>query len=294
MNDENANTGPWTGTLVYVPVVILFWPLLRWLVSNTLHSSQLLHALCTLGLVAALLGLESTSRLEWRFKHDRHSITLLLASLVTLAISVFFLPWVVLYLISFSLLLASFTRFALSPALARISQAVLIAFTLFLFIALLMPWFDWPLRKLAGTWAAFILNALGQHVVLGLASIRPPELILQVNGNPFLVASECNGFGILSASLLLSLVLLIYRRVSLTDKVLLLLLTVFIAFFSNLLRITLIVFLAPHTDHYLLMHEIVGLTTFYGTLIFLWWLLRGFGEPNANGGKVRQVEGERA
>lgn len=278
MDDKSTQSGKWLAAFIYVPALILFWPLLQWLASNTLQSEQLLHALGTLGLVAALLGLESPARIEWRFRHDRQSMGLLFASLATMGISILLLPWVVLYLASFSLLLASFARFAFSHSLARISQAVLAAFTLFLFIVLLMPWFDWPLRQLAGTWSASILGALGHQTLLGLTTTYPPELILQVDGKPFLVAAECNGFGLLSASLLLSLVLLIYRRVRLLDKLLLLAVTIGIAFASNLLRIIIIVLLAPHTEHYMLMHEIVGLITFYGALAFLWWLLRGFGE----------------
>jgi exosortase/archaeosortase family protein len=45
---------------------------------------------------------------------------------------------------------------------------------------------------------------------------------------------------------------------------------------SNALRILLIVLLAPAAgEHYLIMHEAVGITLFFATLAFLWWLVAG-------------------
>ena len=46
-----------------------------------------------------------------------------------------------------------------------------------------------------------------------------PMLILLNNGRPFHVAAECNGFGMISSCLLMTLIIVLYRRLSLFDRV---------------------------------------------------------------------------
>ena len=144
---------------------------------------------------------------------------------------------------------------------------------------------DWPLRSLAGQWSGYILEMFGQSTELGLVGQEagPPMLILMVNEHPFHVASECNGFGVILTSLLLALMLAIYRRLNIFDLCLNILAGVIIGFIFNTLRIIIIVMLAPSLmEHYHLMHEIVGGITYWACLILVWVSLNGPTEPETS------------
>jgi exosortase/archaeosortase family protein len=129
-----------------------------------------------------------------------------------------------------------------------------------------------------------VLNLFGQSTQLGLVGQEagPPMLILMVNEHPFHVASECNGFGVIMTSLLLALLLAIYRRLNVFDLGLNILAGVIIGFIFNILRIVIIVLLAPSMmEHYDLMHEIVGGLTYWACLVLVWVSLNGPTEPEA-------------
>jgi exosortase/archaeosortase family protein len=135
---------------------------------------------------------------------------------------------------------------------------------------------DWPLRTIAGRWSAFGLNLIGQEAQLGLAADgSQPMLMLVSNGQPFHVAAECNGFGMLSSCLMMALTIVLYRNLTLAGRLGRLLLALLLALFFNSMRIIAIVLIAPHipAERYMLMHEIVGLITTYGGLGVLYFLL---------------------
>ena len=137
---------------------------------------------------------------------------------------------------------------------------------------------DWPLRSFAGQWSSHILNLLGQSSELGIGSKgdAPPMLILLVNEQPFHVASECNGFGVILTSLLLSLLLAIHKGSSILSTSMNVLIGAIIGFAFNVIRIVIIVLLAPTLmQHYQLMHEIVGGITYWSSLVIIWILLNG-------------------
>jgi len=169
----------------------------------------------------------------------------------------------------------------LSRECGRLLNAVFAVFCLFGALLLALPLLDIPLRLVAGEWSAQLFAWLQQETDLGVV-VREgePMLILVVNGRPFHVAAECNGFGLLGTSLILNAAFIVYRRVGWLDSVLLLFAGLFLAVVGNLVRILIIVWLAPVVgDHYMLMHEIVGTIVFYACLGLQWWLLVGFGRP---------------
>ena len=141
---------------------------------------------------------------------------------------------------------------------------------------------DWPLRSMAGKWSAYVLELIGQSAELGLfgQASEPPMLVLVVNEQPFNVASECNGFGVIITSLLLALLLAIHRRLNIFDLGLNLLAGAIIGFMFNIVRIVIIVLLAPSMmERYHLMHEIVGGFTYWACLISVWIALNGPTKP---------------
>lgn len=137
---------------------------------------------------------------------------------------------------------------------------------------------DWPLRSIAGKWSSTLLQLFGKTTELDIlrGEENIPLLILFVNEHPFHVASECNGFGVILTSILIGYMLAIYKKLSSLDTTLNLLAGATFGFAFNILRIVIIVLLAPNMmDHYMLMHEIVGTITYWGCLISLWLFLKG-------------------
>ncbi|WP_309387336.1 exosortase/archaeosortase family protein [Cerasicoccus frondis] len=270
----------------YFGAMVIFYPLIRWLFHTTENSDQLLHALIVLAAAGMFLLMEKRRRLSLVLVHDRHSVTLLAISFSIVAVCLLPLRWdtpiglflqAACLLVAFSLTLAALVRYTLGPIIAKASRGFLVAFTFFMFLALALPVLDWPMRALAGRGSMNLLQKLGVGAELQFANIPSPQLVLSVAGRPFIVAAECNGFGLLSASILLTILLAVYRKLKAVDFLLVLILATVTAFIGNTLRILIIVLLAPHVENYLLMHEIVGLIFFYGALGFLWWFVYGFG-----------------
>lgn len=292
-SQDSSATIDWPVMLAtYLGAMLVFYPLIRWLFRMTEASEQLFHALIVLAAAGFFLLLEKRRRLRLVLEHDQRSITLLAASFVLVAVSLF-MPvskslavtyiQAALLLAAFGLTLASLVRFTLGPQIARSSQGFIIAFGIFMLLALALPVIDWPLRTLAGKWSMSLLSWIGQGAHLQLVNLAHdgaparPELVLSVAGRPFIVAAECNGFGLLSSSLLLTTLLGVYRKLQAFDFFLVIVLAMVTAFIANTLRILVIVLLAPRVENYMLMHEVVGLICFYGALAFLWWFVYGFG-----------------
>ncbi len=167
----------------------------------------------------------------------------------------------------------------LDPTGRPLLNSLFFSFTLFGALLVSLPFLDVPLRIFAGQWSARIFEWLHQQAELGfVVQEGVPMLLLVINDRPFHVAAECNGFGLLGTSLLLTVAFVFYRKVGWADAVLLLVAAVFLALVGNLVRIFIIILLAPHVgDHYMVMHEIVGTIAFYGFLAIQWWLVAGFG-----------------
>lgn len=188
--------------------------------------------------------------------------------------------WLWLQLISLGVFLWSVALAFPGYRETRLTVVILPPFIVAALLLVALPWLDWPLRVFAGRGAVWIFDFLGKDPDLGLLrGAGEVMLILVVKEHPFHVAAECNGFGLLGSSLLLSLSLFFYRRVGVLDAFLITISAIFVAYLGNLARIAVIVLLAPPLmDHYDLMHEIVGTIAFYGVLLLIAWLVVGFGK----------------
>ncbi|MEM1157091.1 MAG: archaeosortase/exosortase family protein [Verrucomicrobiota bacterium] len=261
----------------------LFAPTTLWLVEQTIYFDQLKHAFMILGLAGVYLMMENRQKLGLILKFDTLATGLLVSSFLALALNQLLQSALVL-VIAYCLAIAAWIIFVFGGRLTRIVLALLAAFSAYVVLALYQPLFDWPLRAIAGEYAARMLVWMGHSVQLALAESLNPKLIMLVDGYPFEVAAECNGFGMISGCILLSILLVCYRRVRIFDKLLAIVLSGLIAMVFNIARILVICLLAPtFRESYFLMHEIVGSIFFWGALAVVWWIDQGLHTEKSQG-----------
>jgi len=256
---------------------LLFWKSLWWLAGTALAREQVAHAAVVLifGLVFLLRERPVAYPVTLRF--GRRALVFYAAACLGAALASL-LHQPVFMLAALGFLAGAVLLFVYGDSIFRPALGFGLAFSGFTFLSIFFPLADWPLRLLAGKTAMWFLAILKHPVELGLAG-DPQRLILVSGGRPFEVAAECNGFGIISGCILLALLLVFSRRLRVMDKVIVLALAPMLGLFSNALRILLIVLLAPLAgEHYLMMHEAVGIALFFGTLAGLWWLVAGLPE----------------
>ena len=274
----------WLHCLLLGLLVIALWPLTVWFAQTAYDQSRILHVLAVLCVASILIvrfgGIEVNNPLEMNPSAQRA----LLAAYGFLIISSFgkylVLPdWIGLVIVpAYCCALSAGVRFVFGEGTQRLTRTLATTLLIFLFLSIYMEPMDWPLRSFAGQGSSYILNLFGQSSDLSVAreGSAPPMLLLLVNEYPFHVASECNGFGVILTCLLLSLLLAIHRGSSIASTSLFVLIGAIIGFAFNVIRIVIIVFLAPTLmQHYHLMHEIVGAITYWSSLVIIWILLNG-------------------
>jgi exosortase/archaeosortase family protein len=155
----------------------------------------------------------------------------------------------------------------------RRTLPLLAVFAVLILCVLLFPILDWPLRQMAGIESARFLKSLGLASQLAVSKEPEVRLFLLTPKQTFVVATECNGFGLITSSLLLGLIRLLYQRARWGWFAILLPLCVAVAFVFNFLRISAIVLLAPKFPaHYDVLHETAGLVALYSGLGLVWFL----------------------
>jgi len=266
----------WLSLLVYSATCVAFFPFSRWVASHAIDQGRLLHALLVLVFAGALIAADRQRQPPVELRLNRPAIVCLGLAYALLAAAMG-TSWNLWVIPAYCLALGSFGLFVFGARVARLAGAILTAFAALLALAAWMPALDWPLRGIAGKWSSQALRLLGQETELGLAMIdQAPKLILAVNDRPFHVAAECNGFGVLSASLLVGILLSLYRKRNTFESLVNVAAAGVLGLAFNIARIVAIVLLAPLLPgNYAIMHEAVGTAAFWGCLIVVWWLLRG-------------------
>lgn len=255
-----------------VLLTLLYAPLLVWLTRASVAMSQLSTG-AVLVLFAVVICLRDTlETLKLEPSVNNRGIVLLALGFACLWLAgrVRFsaLPLVVL---SFCFSFAAIISFLFGKLGVRQFLPALGAFLVFGLLVGLFPTLDWPLRALAGKHAGSLLAWLGVPARLGLVPGRPAELLLSVNGQNFIVATECNGFGLLTSSLLLATILAFQFRLPWERKFGLLAISIPIAIVCNFLRIVSICLVAPRTRlPYGFVHETLGLIFYFAGLGFIW------------------------
>ena len=256
---------------------LLFGKSLRWIAGTALAREQITHAAVVLifGLLFLLRERPAAYTLALGFGRCASGFYAG-ACIGAILAALFHQPLLMLCALGF--LAGAVLLFVFGDSVFRPALGFGLAFSGFMFLSVLFPFADWPLRLLAGKTATWFFGLFGDPVQLGLVA-DPPRLVLISGGRPFEVATECNGFGIISGCVLLALLLVFSRRLRVADKLIVLALAPLLGLFSNAARIFLIVLLAPAAGtNYRLMHEAVGIALFFGTLAALWWLVAGLPE----------------
>jgi exosortase/archaeosortase family protein len=289
----HSKQGGWdiaVSVVAWAAGLLLFGRALWWLADTALAREQIAHAAVVLifGLVFLLRDRRDIQPLALRF--GRRATGFFAGACLGAALAgIFHQPLFMLCGLGF--LAGAFLLFVFGDPVFRPALGFGLAFSGFTFLSVLFPLADWPLRLLAGKTAMWFLALLGRPVQLGLVA-DPTRLILMDAGRPFEVASECNGFGIISGCILLALLLVFSRRLRVMDKLMVLALAPLLGLFSNAARIFFIVLLAPAAGkNYQIMHESVGIVLFFGTLAALWWLVAGLPErrSRSSGAQIKSA-----
>ena len=251
--------------LVYLPLVI-------WLSRTGMVVSQL-----TTGGVLVLFALwiclqDVIRRHPLEPNTSDYGFSLLGVAFVLMAAALYLKPLALpLVLVSFCCAVAAVVSFLFGRDGARRMVPALGTIFVFGMMAALVPTLDWPLRALAARYAAGLIQTLGVPVQLALEVGRAPQLLLIVAGHRFVVATECNGFGLLSSALLLAVFLAFQYRMPWWRKLGIILLALPVAIGCNFFRIVSISLFAPRIPlPYMLVHEVLGLIFYYAGLGLIW------------------------
>lgn len=265
------------GALFYVLSAVFFWPVMAWTFAETFSSEQNIQALCILILSGLYLVYLNRKRMRPVWNFDPASIALLAVSFAFMLAAGLWKEQL-LVPVAFCVALTSFVRFTFGAKAKRVYLAILGGFVFYLIFMVLYPRMGWPLSVWSAYGADWVLTHLGYLTeVRVLLSPEKLYLMLMVDERPFSVLPNCNGFSLLSAATLVSFIFLTYRKTPLFAKVLWLIWTLTFAYIVNVARICLIVILVPYfKNHFVLMHETVGLIALYLVIWVLWYTLAGW------------------
>lgn len=263
--------------LLLAATVTLFWPASWWIAQQTLAHEQLRQSFLLLIFAAVVLWVDHRRKLIPLVTLSKRSIVLLTGAFLLMGVGILF-PVPYFPLAALALAFAAFVHVLFGDRGLKLTLPWIAGFAAFLLFVFVFHLFDWPLRRMAGVQSAQILGLLGNEVELGQVSQPRGMLLLSVNDRIYEVAGECNGFGLISASAVLALLLVVSRPLPVGWKLVAVVLAFASGFAFNLLRILGIVTFAPYfPSHYHVMHETIGLLALFGGLGFVWWLLAGGG-----------------
>ena len=266
-------SGRWLAWGLVAITGLLFWPVTRWIVAETVAREQIKQGMLLLVAAAALI--------IWKHRHDLHiaaEIDNRALGLLAMAFACVGVAgvngWPLMMMPGLTLGMAGSLQIIFGANGYRFLKPLVAGVAMLVVIILIFPMLDWPLRQLAGVEATRVLGALGLAPQLAVANAaQNPQLMLKVGPQVFLVATECNGFGIITSGALLALLAGEISKRSRWLIAALMLLALFTGFVVNLLRILAITQLAPHMPrHYHAMHEIVGTVMLWAGLGLIGWL----------------------
>lgn len=255
--------------------VVVFWPAGRWLATQTFAREQLKQSFFLVVLSGAWIAWEKRATLRINLRLSNVTLAWFFASYLLAAGALFFKQPLI-FMTGMVAAAGGMVNYVFGAQALRRTLPLLSVFAALILCVLLFPVLDWPLRQMAGMESARFLKSMGFASQLVFSGAAPAKLLLVSQAQTFEVATECNGFGLITSSLLLGLIRLLYYRAKWGWFASLLPICVIIAFIFNFFRITAIVLLAPRfPHHYHALHEIAGLVALYSGLGVVWWLTDG-------------------
>ncbi|MFA6961066.1 MAG: archaeosortase/exosortase family protein [Opitutaceae bacterium] len=266
------DAGRWLAVFLIACTVLAFWPVTKWLVGEVAASQQIRQSFVLLGAAVGLVAWQHAGQWHLHLETGNRALALLFLAYACVT-AAWWLHFSLLVLPAFALALAGCLHVLVGTEAWRFIRPIFIGFVACLIIILLFPQLDWPLRQMAGINAARVLNGWGFTPQLHISLHPAPKLILDTGRNFFEVATECNGFGLITSSAVLAVLAsgIAGRR----WPVLLWLVPSALAlgFFFNLLRILIICVLAPFfPHHYHALHETAGVLILWTGLGLVGWL----------------------
>jgi exosortase/archaeosortase family protein len=263
---------------LFVLTGVVFWPAAQWLATQTFAREQLKQSFFIVVLAGGWIAWEK--RRVLRLDLQLSNVTLIWLSVsYLLAFSALGAKNPLFFLAGLVVATGGLVNYVFGQLAFRRTLPLLSVFALLILCVLLFPILDWPLRQMAGLEAARLLQALGFAPQLGVSPDGSEvKLLLLVGQERFVVATECNGFGLITSSLLLGLIRLLHQRAAWPWFAVLLPLCVLTAFVFNFLRISAIILLAPKfPGHYHTLHETAGIIALYSGLGLVWLITGGSG-----------------
>ena len=273
--------GLWMVLVIGVLIGLLYVPLLHWLASRTLHTQQLVNGAALVVFALGICVRDAVDKLRFTVQIGNLGISLIALALVCLWLAARWRFWTLpLVLLSACLAFAGIVSFLLGKVGVRQFLPAVSAFFVFGVLVGLVPRLDWPLRAMSARYAGGWLAAFGVPVKLALANGQPPQLLLSVQGQLFVVATECNGFGLLTSSLIVATTLAFLHRLPWLEKLSLWAVSIPIAVVCNFLRIASICLVAPRTSlPYGFVHETLGLVFYFLGLGLIWKIAERYNLP---------------
>jgi exosortase/archaeosortase family protein len=267
---------------ISVLIGLLYVPLLHWLGWRTLHTQQLLNGAMLVLFALAICVRNAVDELRLTPQVGNEGIGLVALAFACLGGATRWQSWVLpLSLLSACLAFAGIISFFFGKVGVRKFLPALSAFFVFGALVGLVPELDWPMRAMAGRYAGGLLATMGVPVKLALEQGQPAQLALSVKGRVFIVATECNGLGLLTSSLIVATTLAFDYPMPWIQKLALWAISIPIAIGCNFLRIVSICLVAPRTTlPYGFVHETLGLI-FYFLGLGLIWKIAGRYKPES-------------
>ncbi len=257
---------------ISVLIGLLYLPLLHWLGSTTIHTQQLFNGALLVVIALAFCVRDAVYDLRPAPQISNPGIGLVALALGCLWLGARWQSWLLpLVVLSACLAFAGVVSFLFGGIGARQFLPALGAFFVFGVLAGMVPTLDWPLRAMAARYAGGLLVTMGVPVKIALEQGQPPQLLLYVKDHVFGVATECNGFGLLTSALIVATILAFQYRLPWLEKLSLGAVSVPIAISFNFLRIVSICLVAPRTTlPYGFVHETLGLVFYFLGLGLIW------------------------
>ncbi len=270
---EEARADRRMAWMLVVATGAVFWPVTRWMVEEAVARSQIRQAFILLAAAAGLIAWQHRGELRVRGDLCNRTLALLGGAFALVGVAAA-TGWSLLILPGLALALAGCLQALFGAGVYRFFRPLVAGVTAFGAIIVAFPLLDWPLRQLAGVGAAKVLASLNLAPQLTLAGTADePQLVLSVAEGHFLVATECNGFGLITSGALLAILAggIAGRRwwtiAALVPAALL------VGFAVNLLRILVISTTARYfPGHYDVLHEVAGTLALWGGLGLVGWL----------------------